>query len=330
MRRSCWIKGLERTIQGIRKEPESGCPGLAGGVEVQREFTTRLRREHDLVSDREASRGIEELTPDAVRAFQRLIYHYYQEHGRTFPWRITHNPYHILVSEIMLQQTQTERVLDKYKLFIDSFPDFSSLARAPLREILRVWQGLGYNRRAIALKKIAKTVMTRFHDNLPSSLEKLMTLPGIGRTTASAICAFAFNQPVVFIETNIRRVFIHHFFENGNSINDTEILPLVEKTLDTSNPRKWYFALMDYGVMVKKETQNPNRRSAHYQKQAPFEGSNRQIRGLILRALTMEAGISQREIAERLGIDPERIKKTFIQLQKEGFLRRRGNRFSIA
>jgi A/G-specific adenine glycosylase len=243
---------------------------------------------------------------------------------------MTYTPYHILVSEIMLQQTQTERVLDKYERFINAFPDFSSLARAPLREILRAWQGLGYNRRAIALKKIAQTVMTRFHGNLPSFLENLMTLPGIGRATASAICAFAFNQPVVFIETNIRRVFIHHFFENGDSINDTEILPLVEKTLDSSNPRKWYFALMDYGVMVKKESENPNRRSAHYQKQAPFEGSNRQIRGLILRALTMEAGISQQEIVERLGIDSERVKKTLIQLQKEGFLRKRGNQFSIA
>jgi A/G-specific adenine glycosylase len=227
---------------------------------------------------------------------------------------MTYNPFHILVSE----------------LFINSFPDFSSLARAPLREILRAWQGLGYNRRAIALKKIAQTVMTRFHGNLPSSLENLMTLPGIGRATASAICAFAFNQPVVFIETNIRRVFIHHFFQKRNSVKDTEILLLVEQTLDTSNPRKWYFALMDYGVMVKKESENPNRRSAHYQKQAPFEGSNRQIRGLILRALTMEAGISQQEIVERLGIDSERVKKTLIQLQKEGFLRKRGNQFSIA
>jgi A/G-specific adenine glycosylase len=216
---------------------------------------------------------------------------------------MTHNPYYILVSEIMLQQTQTERVVEKYGRFINSFPDFSSLAQAPLREILRTWQGLGYNRRAIALKKIAQTVMTRFHSNLPSSLEELMTLPGIGRVTACAICAFAFNQPVVFIETNIRRVFIHHFFQNR---------------------------LMDYGVMVKKERQNPNRKSAHYQKQSPFEGSNRQIRGMILRVLTMEAWISQREIVERLGIDPERVKSNLLQLKREGFIKKKGNRFTIA
>jgi len=297
---------------------------------MERKATTRSQPQRDFVSGFHPPKGIKGLAPDAVHAFRELIYHHYQEHGRTFPWRATHNPYHILVSEIMLQQTQTERVVEKYEQFINSFPDFSPLAQAPLRQILRVWQGLGYNRRAIALKKIAETVMSEFKGNLPSSSEALMTLPGIGRATACAICAFAFNQPVVFIETNIRRVFIHHFFQKKKGVRDTEILPLVEKTLDTSNPRKWYFALMDYGVMVKKESQNPNKRSAHYQKQTPFEGSDRQIRGLILRALTMESPISQGEIVRRLGMDPERVKKNLIQLQKEGFLKKRRNQFSIA
>ena len=270
------------------------------------------------------------LTSDTVRVFQKLILRFYREHGRTFPWRTTHNPYHILVSEIMLQQTQTERVAEKYEQFINSFPDFSSLAKAPLREILKAWQGLGYNRRAIALKKIAHTVMSKFHGYLPSSSEALMNLPGIGRTTASAISAFAFNEPTVFIETNIRRVFIHHFFQKENGIRDTEILPLVEKTLDTSHPRKWYFAIMDYGVMVKKEYQNPNRRSAHYQKQAPFEGSNRQIRGMILKTLVIEHDISEREIIRKLDTSPERVRKNLIQLQEEGFIEKKGNRFTIA
>ena len=293
-------------------------------------FTTGLKGQSDFPPGCEAPRKTKEVTPDEARAFQELIYHYYQEHGRPFPWRMTHDPYHILVSEIMLQQTQTERVVEKYRQFINSFPDLPSLARAPLRQILRVWQGLGYNRRALALERIAETVMSEFNGNLPPSPEALMTLPGIGRATACAICAFAFNQPVVFVETNIRRVFIHHFFQRKNNVRDTEILPLVEKTLDTSNPRKWYFALMDYGVMLKKDHQNPNRRSAHYQRQAPFEGSDRQIRGMILRALTTESPISQREIIRRLGMDPERVKNNLIQLQKEGFLKKKRNRFTIA
>ncbi len=270
------------------------------------------------------------LTPGTIRTFQGEVYDFYRKHGRTFPWRRTRNPYHILVSEIMLQQTQTERVGEKYKQFIASFPDFASLAHAPLREILRVWQGLGYNRRAVALKKAAQTVMTKFHGDLPSSPEALISLSGIGRATACAICAFAFNEPVVFIETNIRRVFIHCFFQGRQGIKDAEILPLVAKTLDTSNPRKWYFGLMDYGAILKKQHQNPNRKSAHYQKQPPFEGSNRQIRGMILKLLTAESPLSHREIAERLGKDPERVKGNLTQLQKEGFIRKDRAGFAIA
>ena len=274
-------------------------------------------------------RGTKGLTPHAVRAFQKLIHHHYQEHSRAFPWRMTHNPYHILISEIMLQQTQTERVAEKYEQFINAFPNFSSLARAPLCEILKAWQGLGYNRRALALKKIAQTVMSKFHGNLPSYSEPLMTLPGIGTATAYAISAFAFNEPTIFIETNIRRVFIHHFFQKEHGIKDTEILPLVEKTLDTSNPRKWYYALMDYGVMLKKEYQNPNRRSAHYQKQAPFEDSNRQIRGMILKTLVIEHDISETEIIKNLDMTPGRVRKNLIRLQKEGFIKKKGKRFTI-
>ena len=297
---------------------------------MEKESTTGSGGQNDFPPNCEAPRGTNELTPHAVRAFQQLIYHHYREHGRAFPWRMTHSPYHILVSEIMLQQTQTERVVEKYDQFISSFPDFPSLASAPLRQILRVWQGLGYNRRALALKTIAEKVMSKFNGNLPSSPESLMDLPGIGRATACAICAFAFNLPVVFIETNIRRVFLHHFFQGENGVRDTEILSLVDKTLDTSNPREWYSALMDYGVMLKKDYQNANRRSAHYQKQGPFEGSNRQIRGMILRALTTESPISERGIMERLGVEPTRVRENLIQLQKEGFIKRKGNRFSIA
>ena len=299
------------------------------GYQMKGKSSSRSQHQNDLPHRVNTNRG-RSLTPTRVREFQRAIYRHYRIHGRTFPWRRTHNPYHILVSEIMLQQTQTERVVQKYEQFINSFPDFASLAQTPLREVLRVWQGLGYNRRAIALKRIAERVMSEFHGNLPSSPETLMSLPGIGRATACAICAFAFNEPVVFIETNIRRVFIHYFFQKENDVKDTQILPLLEKTLDTSNPRKWYFALMDYGVMLKKQYQNPNRKSAHYQKQPPFEGSNRQIRGMILRALTAESPISQQEIARRLGMDPERVKGNLIQLQKEGFIKKRRNQFTIA
>jgi A/G-specific adenine glycosylase len=300
---------------------------------MQETFPMPMKSKHQESSqtrEKSARKKSRTLTKDKVYAFQAEIYQYYQAHARKFPWRETKDPYHILVSELMLQQTQTERVIRKYEEFASTFPDFSSLARAPLRKILEVWQGLGYNRRALALKDIAGLVAREFDGKLPSSADALTTFPGIGRATASAISAFAFNQPAVFIETNIRRVFIHFFFKDNHSIKDSEILPLVEKTLDTSNPREWYFALMDYGVMLKKGQPNPNRRSAHYQKQSRFEGSNRQIRGMVLKALVARPSATESELAERIEVSPERLRNVLMQLRKEGFIRSKGRRFALA
>jgi len=270
------------------------------------------------------------LTPYAVRIFREIIYDYYRSHGRTLPWRNTKNPYHILVSEIMLQQTQVERVIQKYDHFIKTFPDFASLAGAPLRRVLEAWQGLGYNRRAKALKEIAQAVMTIFGGRLPSSGDDLQTFPGIGKATASSIAAFAFDQPSIFIETNIRRVFIHFFFHNKDDIKDSEILPLVERTLDKTDPREWYYALMDYGVMLKKELPNPNRRSAHYKRQPPFEGSDRQIRGKILRALVENSSLSKSELNRKIDTSPERSGRILAVLKKEGFVKKTGRRYRLA
>ena len=265
-----------------------------------------------------------------MQGFQKTIWEYYRKHARTLPWRKTRSPYHILVSEIMLQQTQVERVIEKYKKFISAFPDFSSLSRAPLHDVLSIWQGLGYNRRAIALKQIAYEVITKYDGILPSSVDTLIQLPGIGKATASAIAAFAFNQPTVFIETNIRRVFIHCFFQDRGNVKDSELLSLIEEALDQGNPRQWYYALMDYGAMLKKEFINPNRKSWHYQKQSPFEGSQRQLRGMVLRALLQEQKITGTRIINILEKDPNKVKDVIEQLEKEGFIRKERNRYSIS
>jgi len=269
------------------------------------------------------------LTPLSVRNFRNIIYRHYHENPRNLEWRMTTNPYRILVSEIMLQQTQVERVSVKYKEFIKRFPSFKSLEGSSLRDILEVWQGMGYNRRAVALKKIAKTVISDFRGRLPSAEDELIKLPGIGKYTASAILAFAFNKPTAFIETNIRRVFIHFFFQGRALVRDSEILPLIERTLDRSNPREWYYALMDFGVMLKRKTENPNKRSAHYRKQSPFQGSNRQVRGTILRLLLRKPDITESDIICELKSDPEKIKENLSILQKEGFLSRKGKRFKV-
>ena len=275
-------------------------------------------------------KSVRRATPATVRKFQNDVYSYYREYGRDLPWRVTHDPYYILVSEIMLQQTQVQRVMEKYEQFTRIFPDFPSLAKAPLRKILREWQGMGYNRRAIALKQIAQKVVKEFHGNLPTSVETLMTFPGVGRATASAISAFAFKQPAVFIETNIRRVFIHCFFHDRINVMDAEILTLVERTLDSSNPREWYYALMDYGVMLKMKYENPNRRSAHYQKQSPFQGSNRQIRGMVLKLLVQESCVSEHDIARKLNIHGKNLRNNLAQLVKEGFIKKVRGNFTVA
>ncbi len=208
-----------------------------------------------------------------ISEFQQMVMSYYEQHGRDMAWRHTSDPYQILVSEIMLQQTQVERVTLKFPEFIETFPDFTALAAATLAEVLAVWQGMGYNRRAVALQKCAVRVMTGYDGVLPADVDQLAAFPGIGRATASSIAAFGFNMPVIFIETNIRRVFIHFFFSGSETVNDSEILPLVERALYRANPRVWYWALMDLGSALKKTVSNPNRRSAHYTRQSSFEGS---------------------------------------------------------
>ncbi len=265
-----------------------------------------------------------------INIFQEIIYGHYHRSRRVMPWRKTRNPYRVLVSEIMLQQTRVDRVLNKYTLFITTFPDFRSLAAAPLSVLLAVWQGLGYNRRAIALKRTAEKVIADFGGKLPSSRQDLLTLPGIGEYTASAMQAFAFDLPTIFIETNIRRVFIHFFFSDRVSVRDSAIMPLLEQALDRKNPREWYYALMDYGAMLGRKGDNPNRRSALYRKQTPFSGSNRQMRGAVLRTLIDTEGLSKAQIVRLLKLPADKIGGVIGCLEKEGFLRRCGRRYLLS
>ncbi len=258
------------------------------------------------------------LTPKAISLFQGLVWQYYRKHGRRFPWRETHHPYHVLVSEFMLQQTQTSRVMSKYNEFISTFPDFFTLARAPLRDVLWVWQGLGYNRRALALQRTAQEVVAQFDGQLPSDPEVLQRLPGIGPYTAAAVAAIAFNRPTGFIETNIRTVFLYFFFKKDGQITDRDILPLVEATLDRKNPREWYYALFDYGAMIKRQRKGIRGTIQH--KRGAFRGSNREIRGHIIRLLLTRESIAEQELISLLTHDGERVRPILMQLHDEGLI----------
>lgn len=269
------------------------------------------------------------LTQESIIAFQKFIWQFYATYGRQFPWRNVQSPYAVLVSEIMLQQTQTYRVEPKYEQWLLAFPSCEMLAAANLRDVLTAWQGLGYNRRGMAIHKIAQIVMQEYQGQLPVDPTILETFPGIGKATAASICAFAFNMPTVFVETNIRAVFIHSFFKDKAAVDDKELLPLVAQTVDAQNPREWYYALMDYGVHLKKLHANPARRSAHHTKQSRFEGSDRQIRGAVVRALTEHPSLKMAEIIGTIQKEPDRVKKIIKQLCAEGLIHKKGPSFFI-
>lgn len=226
-----------------------------------------------------------------------------------------------MVSEIMLQQTQVDRVIPKFLAFMDKFPKVTDLAEAPQSEVLKLWSGLGYNRRARFLHLAAQTIVKKYQGNIPSTLPELISIPGIGPYTSSAILAFAYNRPLSVIETNIRTVYIHHFFPDHESVSDAQLLPLIAITVDTDNPRRWYAALMDYGAHLKTTVGNLTQKSKTYAKQSKFAGSNRQLRGAILKELTKKSPQSLLSLTKALikthHADKEKVREVFEQLETE-------------
>ena len=259
------------------------------------------------------------MKPTHIKRFQKLVWRHFKRHGRDLPWRRTTNPYHILVSEIMLQQTQVARVIPKYGQFIARFPTLRDLDRASTADVLKTWQGLGYNRRALALKKIAAQLSG---GTIPRNPKELEQLPGIGPYTAGAIAVFAYNKKAICIETNIRRVFLHHFFPQATEASDDELVPYIEQTLPLRRDvRTWYWALMDYGSWLGNQVaQNPNRKSAHYTRQSKFEGSYRQLRGAVLRVILAHKKISPATISRFVNRPQSKVRRVIAELSQEGLL----------
>jgi len=262
------------------------------------------------------------------KKFQKIVYDYYEKNRRSLPWRDTHDPYRVMVSELMLQQTQVDRVIPKYLSFLRRFPTAKALAKAVLTDILSEWQGLGYNRRALYLKRTCELVEKEFAGDLDRALQSETKLPGIGPYTRGAIRTFAWNEPHTFIETNIRSAYIYHFFPQKRKVHDQKLLPYIEASLDQKKPREWYWALMDYGAYLKRTVKNPSRKSKHYAKQSKFEGSNRELRSHILKAI-----LKKPETAESL---QKKIKKPLLDIdrnlramKKEGLLSEIEGIFSV-
>ncbi len=270
------------------------------------------------------------LTPEQIKKFHKTIYAFFKTNRRDFAWRSTTDPYKIVVSEIMLQQTQVERVKTKYQEFIKTFPNFKTLAVASLKDVLTLWQGMGYNRRALYLHEIAVKINEDFGGTFPKDPLIIQNFKGIGPNTVGSICAFAFNIPTIFIETNIRSVFIHYFFPRKKAITDKQLLPLIAQTLDQKNPREWYFALMDYGAYLKKHFPNPSKKSAHHVAQSKFAGSDRQIRGALIKVLTQNTFISLAGLKTHFPTtEPQRLRTIIKQLLKEKLVAQKGNKIFL-
>lgn len=280
---------------------------------------------------------------------------------RDLPWRRTRDPYQIWLSEVMLQQTQVPRVLARMPEWLERFPSVRALAAAEPADVLEAWQGMGYNRRALALHKAAQQVVEDFGGEFPQETRDLVALPGIGPATAQGIRSFAFNLPGVYLETNVRTVFLHHYFPDVPAVPDRELVPLIEAACPAApgataadaapfavpedandTPRAWYYALLDYGAYLKKTLPNPSRRSAGYTRQSKFEGSRRQKRAHIGRMLLAArdsapagitladavAGVNELEAAAGRGpVDAELVAGILGDLVRDGFCREEGDRW---
>jgi A/G-specific adenine glycosylase len=234
-----------------------------------------------------------------------------------------------MVSEFMLQQTQTQRVMRYWDDWMRRWPKPEDLAGAPMEEALRHWSGLGYNRRCYNLKNSAAIITAEHKGNVPGSPDTLRLLPGIGPYISGAIVCFAYNCPSVFMETNIRAAVIHCFFPGRDDVRDSEIYPILEKALYKKDPRTWYYALMDYGASLKKLTENPSRRSAHYVRQSPFIGSFRQARGKVIRALADMGASNADEIKMACGLEEERLYRVLERLEKESLVAEKAGVYRI-
>ena len=263
-------------------------------------------------------------------AFVALVRHQGENLYRDLPWRNIDDAYGVLVSEVMLQQTQVVRVQRYWQRWMSLFPTVDALAAADTATVLETWQGLGYNRRALALKRACEQCSAEFGGRLPQEAEELVRLPGIGPATAAGVIAFAYNRPSVYIETNVRSVFLHELFPDAQDVSDKQLAPYVANTCPDEGARSWYYALLDYGAHLKTQVGNPSRRSSHYARQSAFEGSRREKRSFILKCvLAAPDGISCAEVrrlldahereAARDAVAPELFDSIVADLQAEGF-----------
>ncbi len=258
--------------------------------------------------------------------FQDMIFTWWATNRRDLPWRHTHNPYHILVSETMLQQTQVNRVIQKYTEFLDIYPTLYDMAGSTASDIIRIWKGLGYNKRALYLFKSAQTIRDTYRGVIPNREQDLLTLPGVGKYTARAILVFAYKHDVAMVDTNIRRIITHHFFA-GEKQDDRIIQRVADELVPAGRSWEWHQALMDYGAL-QLQHEVPKQKKRTKSSAVPFARTNRFLRGRIIDALRV-APASEDEITETMMMQYERtsseISHALEGLIRDGMIHRPGD-----
>jgi A/G-specific adenine glycosylase len=263
-------------------------------------------------------------SPERIREFQKKVFSFYRKYGRELPWRKTTDPYKILLSELMLQQTQVNRVILYYEKWISRWPTIHALASASLAEVLQAWMGLGYNTRAINLHKAARKIVTKFGNDVLEAMKQYKEIPGVGRYTSQAVQIFSTNANLVTVDTNIRRIFIKEF-NLPEKVSDKALWELAERCLPRGKSRDWHNALMDYGALfltAKKTGIKPKTQ------QSKFEGSDRQIRARILRCLLKEK-MSLSELEKTVRIEQIRLRQILDKMMNEKIIMKKNNSYQL-
>jgi len=264
------------------------------------------------------------ITDEEITQFQSNVLSFYKTHRRDLPWRKTTDPYKILISELMLQQTQVSRVIKYYEKWIKRWPTIDSLVHASRRDVLKAWMGLGYNTRGINLHRAAQKIVNDYDGDMLEAMKNHEEIPGVGKYTSRAVQIFATNVNLVTVDTNIRRIFIHefHLFED---VSDRELWLLAERCLPKGLSRVWHNALMDYGALFLTAQKT---RVKSKTKQSRFEGSDRQIRAQILRQL-LERSLSLSDLQKILEVEQNRLQQILGKMVQGNLIAAKNKRFQV-
>ncbi|VVB60515.1 G/T mismatches repair enzyme [uncultured archaeon] len=268
--------------------------------------------------------GSRTIPRETVQRFQKKVFSFYQQNKRELPWRNTTDPYKILVSELMLQQTQVSRVISYYERWIARWPTISDLASASRAEVLKAWMGLGYNTRAVYLHKAAQKIVAEYDGDVLTAMKQYQEIPGVGRYTAQAVQIFSRNTDLVTVDTNIRRIFIAEF-HLSEELSMRELWGYAEQCLPLGRSREWHNALMDYGALHQTAKKTGIRSVSQ---QSEFEGSDRQRRAAVLRLL-LSGPASFDTIHRALGGERMKIRKILGKMVDEDLLVLQNKRYQV-